>query len=502
MKNPRYKNTPRVLTRFPRVILQAFLVLTLCLVAAPAMADPGAAIAVGFAGTVLPAATMATMAVRDLLDKRSKNLQEMNFLDGREENTEEDEQRFDQLADEVEAIDEAVEKKKQRTETRRNRLAGIGAAPSAPEGRMRGPDPSLERELRDDPVINPPRQYSLLRAIRLRAQGLPLDGLEAEISQEIAHRSGNEPQGFFVPHALSVERRDLDVAAGATSGAEQIVTSMTMIDLLRNRARVVQLGATLMTDMVGQFNLPKQTGTTTAQWVAEGAASAETNQTIGQVAFAPSTLSVWSDYTRKFVMQTGIDAEAFVRRDLMTVAALEIDRTVINGSGTGEEPEGILQNSSIPTVGISDPDGGAPTRGSMIDLETEVNQDNADGNSMAYLTNSKVKGKLKQTATDAGSGLFVWGEGQGGRDFLNGYTAAVSNQVPSDLTKGAGTNLSAVIFGDWAQACIAFWSGMDMIVDPFTASTTGNTRIALLQDADVQFKHTEAFAKIVDADTT
>lgn len=496
--NSRWKNTPQLLTRFPRGILQAFLCLTLVLVASPVLADPaGAAVAAGSSGTILAVASMAGMAVRDLLARRAEARKELDELENRDDLNEETETRFDQLIEEVKGIDETVEKKRNRTAQRSAALAGLG---NAPEQRMRGPEPSTERETRNDPVQNPPAEYSLMRAIQLRMQGKDVDGLEGEISQEIAHRSGKMPQGVFIPTSLAVERRDLDVSAG--TGAQQTGTATSMIALLRNRARVVQLGATLMSDMVGTFDLPKQTGAATASWVTEGNAASESNQTIGQIAFAPSTLSTWTDYTRKFVMQTGIDAEQFVRSDLMAVAALEIDRTVINGSGSGEEPEGILQNSSIPTVALGT-DGAAPTRASMIDLETEVNQDNADGNSMGYLTNSKVKGKLKQTATDAGSGLFVWGEGMGGGDFVNGYRAAVSNQVPSNLTKGSsGAVCSAAIFGDWASVLIAFWSGMDLLVDPYTGGNAGTVRVSLLQDADVQFRHEESFSKIVDALTT
>lgn len=500
MKTARYQHTPHLLSRFPRVILQAFLCLTLILVAAPAMADPaGAAAVAGTAGALLPLASMAAMAVRDLLARRAKVMEEVTSLEDRDDLDEATETRFDGLIEEIRDIDETVKAKQDRRVSRQAARSSIGGTPSAP---LRGPEPDADRERRHDIVDNPPAEYSLMRAIQLRMQGREVDGLEGEVSQEIARRTGKMPQSFFVPTSLAVrtERRDLDLSAG--SGAQQTGTSTSMIEMLRNRAQVVGLGAQILNDMVGTFDIPRQTGAATAQWVTEGNAAAETAQTIGQVAFSPSTLSTWTDYTRKFVMQTGLAAEQFVREDLMRVAALEIDRTVINGSGTGEEPEGILQNSSIPTVALGT-DGAVPTRASLIDLETEVSQDNADGVAMAYLTNSKMRGKLKNTLTDAGSGLFVWGEGLGGTNFVNGYTAAVSNQVPSNLEKGAsGAVCSAAIFGDWASVIIAFWSGMDLLVDPYTGGNAGTVRVSLLQDADVQFRNTEAFAKIVDALTT
>lgn len=486
------KNTPKLLTRFPRGLQVALLVLSVVLVASPAMADPtGGVIAAGFAGTLLTAAQIAGLTIRDAIDRRLEVKKELDALEGQESLDEEADQRFDGLLEELKLLDGDIEKKQNRKAERSAALAGVASSP--PQREFRGAEPNNDRQQRDDIVDNPPASYSLMKAIQERMSG-ELTGVEAEISQEIALRTGKTAQGFFLPTAL--QTRDLDMTAGV--GAQQTGTASTLIDLLRNRSRVRQLGATVMSGMVGTFDLPKQTGAGTAGWVTEGNAPSESNQTIGQVALAPNTVGAFTNYSRRFVNQTSIDAEQFVRNDLMTVLALELDRACINGSGAGAEPEGILQNSNIPTVDVADPDGGAPDRDDLINLETEVNQDNADGNNMAFLTNSKVKGKLKQTAIDAGSGLFVWESG----DMLVGYSAAVSNQVPSNLTKGAGTDLSAIIFGDWASLIIALWSGIDVIVNPYALDTAGGVRVSMLQDADIAFRHEEAFAKIVDADTT
>jgi HK97 family phage major capsid protein len=279
-------------------------------------------------------------------------------------------------------------------------------------------------------------------------------------------------------------------------GALQTGTSNTMIGLLRNRMQITQLGATMMNNMVGDFDIPKQTASGSAYWVGEDTAPTTSNQTIGQVSFSPNTVGAYTDYTRRFTKQTSVDAEAFVRNDLNRVLALEFDRTAINGSGSGSEPEGILQNSTIPTVAIAT-NGGALTWGVVVDLETEVAVDNADVNSMAYLTNAKAAGHAKQTQKVSGEPRFILENNE-----MNGYQVAVSNQVPSDLTKGSGTALSAAIFGDFSTVFLATWGGVDVNVDPYSLSTKGSVRVVVLLDADLKFRHEESLAKIVDIVTT
>lgn len=336
--------------------------------------------------------------------------------------------------------------------------------------------------------------YSVLRAISLRMQNMPLDGLEAEVSQEIAKRTGKQPQGFFLPTDMTVERRALDLTTGA--GAKPTITDPSnFIELLRDRTLVTQFGARMLTGLTGDLSLPKQTGGATAAWVAEGAAPGGTNATIGQVGLAPKTISAFTDLTRKFILQSSLSAESFVRDDLARVIAIAIDRAALNGSGAGAEPQGILQNGAVGTVAI-DVNGGAPTFSHFISMETNVAAANADVGGLGYITNAKVRGKLKTTleASTAGAQMVWRGEGT-----VNGYKAGATNLVPSNLTKGTGTNLSAAIFGNWNDLVIGMWGqGIDVLVDPYTLSSSGGVRIVAMQDAQVVLRHAESFSKIVD----
>jgi HK97 family phage major capsid protein len=338
-------------------------------------------------------------------------------------------------------------------------------------------------------------EYSMLRAIRTILADKPLDGLEGEISDEIARRTKTSPKGFYMPWDLKVEHRDLTLTTGA--GSIGTVTKSSLIEYLRNKMLVYTLGAQSMNDMEQAFALPKQTGGTTAYWTAEGVAPTKTNGTIGQVAFVPKTVGAYTDLTRKFIMQSAVDAETFARQDLLTTLALEIDRAAFNGSGSGAEPTGILQNSSVTTVAMGT-DGAAPTWAKMIELETTVATANADLGNLRYVTNGKGRGKMKVTPRETGYPVYIWADD----NTVNGYGAFATNQIPSNLTKGSGTGLSAAIFGNFADLVIAMFGGLDVLVDPYTNSNAGTVRLVALQECEIKLLQNGSFAKIVDLVTT
>lgn len=326
-------------------------------------------------------------------------------------------------------------------------------------------------------------------------------GFEFEVSEAAAKKRGKELEvgSLHVPHEiLAHERRDLNVGT-ATAGGHTVATDLlasSFIELLRNLSGVLPI-STVLTGLVGDVAIPRLTGAATAYWVGEGSAPTESQETFGQLAMSPKTVAGTVDITRKLLMQSSMDVEALVRGDLAAVLALALDLAAINGSGSGSEPEGILNTTGIGSVALGT-NGAAPAWEDLVKLEEEVAVDNALMGNLRYLSNAKFRSKLKRTAINSTYGDRMILDG----DEVNGYGFVTSNQVPSNLTKGTGTNLSACIFGNFADWLISLWSGVDFIVDPYSQSRSGTVQVTALQDADMGPRHEESFAAIVDAITT
>lgn len=292
-------------------------------------------------------------------------------------------------------------------------------------------------------------------------------------------------------------QRDL-VAGTPTAGGHLVATELlaaSFIDLLTNEMALTGLGATMLTDLQGNIAIPRATAGATGYWVAENGNPSESQQAFDQVALTPKTVGAFTDYSRRLLLQSSIAVEAFIRMDIARTIALMIDMAGINGSGTANQPRGVLNTSGIGAV-LGGTNGAAPTWDHIVELESLVANANAPTGRRAYLTNTKVRGKLKRTLKFAvNGGAEIW---QGGE--INGTTATVSNQVPGNLTKGSAAGVcSALMYGNWADLIIGMWGGLDLMQDPYTGATAGTRRVIALQDVDVAVRYPVSFSAMLDA---
>jgi HK97 family phage major capsid protein/HK97 family phage prohead protease len=326
------------------------------------------------------------------------------------------------------------------------------------------------------------RSFSFLRAINYLAN--PTDrsardaaAFEIEASDAAAAKLGRQSRGITIPQ--DVLRRDLTVGA-ATAGGNLVATELdagSFIDLLRNASALDQAGATVLTGLTGNVAIPRQSGAGTAYWMAESGSPTESQQTVDQVSLTPKTVAAFTDYSRRLMIQSSIDVENMVRSDLARVLALKIDLAGLYGTGSNGEPLGLKLTTGIGTENFA---ATIPTFAEVVALESDVATANALLGSPVYLMNAAMRGGLKTKAKDAGSGLFVM-EG----NEVNGYRGVLSNQVESgDLW-----------FGNFADLIIGYFSGLDLMVDPYTHSTSGTVRVVAMQDVDIAVRHPESFSR-------
>jgi HK97 family phage major capsid protein len=345
------------------------------------------------------------------------------------------------------------------------------------------------------------QQFSFARAIRHMA-GMEQDEncLEQEFSIAMAQQLGRSTAGMFLPTRLYAAGLDTKTnAAGAYTVATEV---RDLIELLRNKCCVIQLGATVLSGLHGNVAFPTQASATTGSWVSQNPGSdvAASDATFGQKLMSPKTYQATTSFSRQLLAQSSLDVEALVRNDLALAHALAIDLAAINGSGTSNQPKGILGTTGIGSVAVG-ASGGALTYELMVDLETAVAVGNADVPGMKFLTTPEMRGKLRKIQVISGTtaGIPVWQSAADGTGSVNGYRADVSNQVPKTLTKGANNDCHAVIFGYWPSCLIGEWGVIEIVVDPFTMKRQGLIEATSFQMVDVLVRQPAQFAAIQDA---
>lgn len=325
-------------------------------------------------------------------------------------------------------------------------------------------------------------RYSITKAIREMASDRALTGLEKEASAEFGRRfaGGRQAKGFWVP--FDVQQRALN-ASTATAGGFTVGSTLqtgSMIELLRNRMALDKVNPTYLSGLVGNVAIPRVTGGATAYWLPESGAVTASQQTFGQIGLTPHKLVANSSFTKDLLNQSSIGIEGFIRNDLMKTLALKRDLAGISGSGNAGEPIGVMNATGINTLTF----GAAATWAKVIQFETEIAADSADGGSMAYITTAATRGKWKGAVKVAGQAHFLW-EG----NEVNGYPAFVSQQVPSDR----------VIFGDFSNLIIADWAGLDVVVDPYSRADYAEIKVITTMWCDFAVRHPEGFCVSSDS---
>ena len=297
---------------------------------------------------------------------------------------------------------------------------------------------------------------------------------EIEVGQAASKQYERSSNGIVVPN--EVLRRDLNVGTATAGGnlVDDVLLSGSFIDLLRNRLALADAGMTTLTGINGNISIPKQGSSATAYWVGEGSSPTESQQTIEQINLSPKTCGAFVDYSRKLLLQSSIDVEQMVRDDLARVLALELDRVGLNGSGSSNQPLGLINTTGIGTQTITT----FGTFAEYIGMETDVAVANADAGSLRYIINASARGALKSTEKASNTGMFVYEN-----DEINGYPVTVTNQLANN----------DALFGDFSQLIMAMWSGLDLTVDPYAGATAGTVRIIALQDVDFAVKQPGAF---------
>ena len=356
------------------------------------------------------------------------------------------------------------------------------------------------------------KSFSFLRAIHAIANpGNPAAqeraAFERECSNAVSAHLKKDARGIMVPFEVLGEQRAGQTVGTDSAGGHLVATTLmagSFIDLLRNTMLMVKMGIVSLDGLIGDIAIPKLLSGYSAYWVDENADPTETAATFGQVTLQPKTVGARTELSRKFLLQSSIGAENFARMELAMALALELDRVIINGSGSSPEPRGILNTTGIGAVACGD-NGGALTWAKVVELWTEVATDNAAVGRTGYVTNSKVVGKLLTTEKATGTAQFVIKDFPDAEGFTNlaGARCGVSNQVPANLEKGSsGAVCSAAIFGNFADVVVGHWGTLDLTIDPYSKAESGSVRVIALQDTDVAIRRAESFSAAKDIITT
>jgi len=303
----------------------------------------------------------------------------------------------------------------------------------------------------------------ILRHLNNVAQGRRsnIDGLEAEILEQgakEARAAGIEPHGVMLPRAI-VQKRALVATGQPQEGGLTIATEKRgLLDDFFASSVMVQAGATVLSGLVGNVDLPRvHASTAKPKGKAENEKAEQIEPSFAMLSLTPKRLPAFIRVSEQLLMQSSSAIEAVLRNHLSTELGVLQETAFYHGTGD-KEATGILATTGIASV-AGGQHGAKPSWGKLVELETAIDTKNALLGRLHYITNSAVRGTLKTTPVIGDTmPVFLL---DANNSSLNGYSPLFTNCLKSDLVKGnSGPKCSPILFGNFADYAIGYWGGV------------------------------------------
>ncbi len=323
------------------------------------------------------------------------------------------------------------------------------------------------------------KSYSLTEAMRSLVAGKSVGGLEGEVSDAIAQRSGRETNGFFV-----ASKRDL-VAGTATDGDELVGTDLRggdFIDALRPNMVTLQAGVRVLNGLKGDVSIPRKSSAAAASFKTEVEASANSEPQFASVTMTPRHLGCYTDVSKQLLAQGTPDVDALIRDDLNQAIAVGLDKAVIQGLGDGSnEPQGIINANDVPVIAIADNSGGKPTTAELHDFLESLDDNNALRDNCSWITGAVIASNMKQTLLTSAVSGYQWDMAN---NTILGYNAYSTSNIQAERT----------IFGDLSEYLLGIWDGVEIVYDPFSGAKNRLVTFVANVMCDGDVRQPKAFA--------
>lgn len=411
-----------------------------------------------------------------------KNLIDLRKSSDNQTFTDEQRSQFNALQNEIASFDAQIEEERQVIEAEKRAAQSNGKPADKRGGTNEGGEAGEKKNIF--------RTASIAKAIRSATSGKALSGVEAELSAigtEQMRSAGLEiPSNSLIniPKELMRSGQHTVTEDGGDFGGQLVVDQTPRLQVpFAPSLFLDRLGVTRLTGLTGgDIPLPVG-GNYDHQFLTETAEVALQKQEFDGPKLSPKRLAAAVRINNRLLMQTSLDAEGFVRRQLFDGRDRSINAAAINGTGLTVNPRGILNTPGVSESAIATA-AAKPTYEMIVELIGLITQDNATENSLGWLMSPKLRSVLMSTRRDTGSGLMI----QNLMNELLGMNVAATSLVP-DL---AGNKV--LIHGDFSQLFVGEWGGASLVVDYSSGLRANAIEIVVNSYADVQIAQPKAFA--------
>lgn len=218
---------------------------------------------------------------------------------------------------------------------------------------------------------------------------------------------------------------------------------------------ISNLGITIYNGLpAGDFKVSAM-GKGAAAWADETDTAADSKNTFTHVTLQPKRISAQLSYSKQFLAQDTIGAEAAIRRDIYNALVAQIQSTMLSADAAGtNKPAGIFNGVTAKNI---------TSYAELCDVEATVDDSNVKGE-RKYLMSNKAKAILRcMPKSSLATELVLHGND------IDGTQVIANSDVPT----------TQYAYGDFSNIVMGTWGNVDLIIDPYTLAAENSVRIVV-----------------------
>ena len=399
------------------------------------------------------------MTLNDLKGTRSAHYEEFVAVGQKADSegrvlTEAEQERCDKLHGLISDLDSKI-KHKEREQQMVARMAQTGNAGTS--------------EKREVERVN--GSFSLSRAVEAVANGRQLEGAEAEWANEAMREmrsQGLQSAGQIAIPSIALRAGSADnfqaTPTGDGSGFVPTTVVPAAIEALRAPTVIEGLGTTVIRNATGNLQFPRvsakavgNVGVTQTEVTQDTASGME----MDQVSLNPQRVAAQTTYSKQLILQGGAEVDRLISNELAAAMNAYIDDYAFDLIAAST----AVNQSSVADVAL--------TTAIVNKMEEDALAAGANLAGANYVMSPGAYGLSKVLAQVSGV-TPLWENGR-----FNQYNAvATPYLVDGFLNDGTTDAAGSMIFGNFAQgAILAYFGGIDLLVDPYSAAGTAQIKL-------------------------
>lgn len=300
------------------------------------------------------------------------------------------------------------------------------------------------------------KNFSLLKTVRSISKNQPLDELTNAVVEQ--GKSEMRKAGLSAQGQLVIPTSEVRAIHSVTADGESVVATdvFDILTPLRAKNVLAQAGATIYSNLTSDVKIPIMSKSNVT-FEDENGEAKDGAGTFSYLKLTPHRLTAYVDISKELLAQDSVDVENAIRTDLVNAINSKLEEAFLSDfTGSTVQPKGVFAVVAPDETVTKD-------FATLVANEAKVEDANIL-NEPCYIVSNKAKAALRAMAKGAKSTELVYENGE-----VDGTKAFNTSNVPA----------SNYLFGDMSSLVIGTWSGLDLIVDPYTQAAKGAVRLVV-----------------------